>query len=57
MVYLTACLFVTEMAEKIKKAEQEKIEQENATFAPKTNKSVKKSSLNHFNVGRGSVGL
>ena len=39
------------------KAEAQRVQQENATFKPKTNKAIKRDSMQHFNTGQGAAGM
>ena len=39
------------------KAENQRIEAENATFKPATNKGIKRDDMKHFNVGKGEEGM
>ena len=39
------------------KTELDRINAENTTFKPKTNKVIKKDQMDHFNVGQGAAGM
>ena len=50
-------LFAIELFVAQQKTELDRINAEEATFKPKTNKTIKKDQMDHFNVGQGAAGM